>query len=108
MIPSKSYVDEDSQGSLRVGSLGVSLDSVVIAFQQGHSAETIQQLYPALSLEEVYGAIAYYLANRDEVDRYLERQEQLWDQVRDLAGRNPSSVVQRLRALAKVSGSTAP
>jgi len=51
----------------------------VIAFQQGHSAETIQQLYPALSLEEVYGAIAFYLANRDEVDQYLERQEQLWD-----------------------------
>jgi uncharacterized protein (DUF433 family) len=108
MIPTKSYVDEDSQGSLRVGSLGVSLDSVVIAFQQGHSAETIQQLYPALSLEELYGAIAYDLANRDAVDRYLERQEQLWARERDRAERNPSSVVQRLHALAKLSGSTAP
>jgi uncharacterized protein (DUF433 family) len=108
MIPSKRYVDEDSQGSLRVGSLGISLDSVVIAFQQGHSAETIQQLYPTLSLEEVYGAVAYYLANRDEVDRYLERQEQLWDQVRDRIRRNPSPVMQRLRALAKVSGPTKP
>ena len=84
MITSKKYVDEDSQGVLRVGSLGVSLDSVVIAFQQGHSAETIHQLYPALSLEDVYGAIAYYLANRDEVDQYLQRQEQLWDHVRQL------------------------
>ena len=71
MNSSKRYVEEDSQGALRVGSLGISLDSVVIAFQQGHSAETIQQLYPALSLEEVYGAIAYYLANRDEVHQYL-------------------------------------
>ena len=44
MISSKRYVEEDSQGALRVGSLGVSLDSVVIAFQQGHSAETIEQL----------------------------------------------------------------
>ena len=78
-------------------SLGISLDSVVIAFQQGHSAETIQQLYPALSLEEVYGAIAYYLANRDEVDQYLERQEQLWDHERSRAAQNPSPVVQRLR-----------
>ena len=60
-------MEEDSQGALRVGSLGVSLVSVVIAFQQGHSEETIEQLYPALSLEEVYGAIAFYLANRDEV-----------------------------------------
>jgi hypothetical protein len=79
--------------------LGVSLDSVVIAFQQGHSAETIQQLYPALSLEEVYGAIAFYLTNRDEVHQYLERQEQLWDQVRHRAAQNPSPVVQRLRSL---------
>ena len=90
MISSKRYVEEDSQGALRVGSLGVSLDSVVIAFQQGHSAETIEQLYPALSLEEVYGAVAFYLANRDEVDQYLERQEQLWDQVRQPPRRVPA------------------
>ena len=107
MATSKRYVEEDAQGALRVGSLGVSLDSVVIAFQEGHSAETIKQLYPALSLEEVYGAIAYYLANRDDVDRYLERQEQLWDQVRERAAQNPSSVVQRLRALKAVPGPAA-
>ena len=71
MIPSKTYVGEDSQGMLRVGSLGVSLDSVVIAFRQGQSAETIQQLDPALSSEEVYGAVAFYPANRDEVHQYL-------------------------------------
>ena len=108
MISSKSYVEEDPRGALRVGPLGVSLDSVVIAFQQGHSAETIQQLYPALSLEEVYGAIAYYLANQDEVHQYLERQDQLWDQVRQRTAQNPSPVVQRLRALNKVPGSAPP
>ena len=52
-----------------MGSLGVSLDSVVIGFQQGYSPETVQQLYPALTLEEVYVAIAYYLADRIEVDQ---------------------------------------
>jgi uncharacterized protein (DUF433 family) len=70
VILSRTYVAEDTDGALRVGALGVSLDSVVIAFQQGHSAETIQQLYPALSLEEMYGAITFYLANRDAVDQY--------------------------------------
>ncbi len=108
MILSKSYIEEDSQGVLRVGSLGVSLDSVAIAFQQGYSAETIQQLYPALSLEEVYGAIAYYLSNREEVDHYLERQGQLWDRARRQAAENPSPVVQRLRALHTVPGSATP
>jgi uncharacterized protein (DUF433 family) len=108
MIPSKTYVRDDPQGVLRVGSLGVSLDSVVIAFQQSQSAETIQQLYPALSLEEVYGAIAFYLANRDEVHQYLQRQDQLWDQLRQRAEQNPSPVVQRLRALSKVPSQAAP
>jgi uncharacterized protein (DUF433 family) len=108
MISAKNYVEEDAQGALRVGSLGVSLDSVVIAFEQGHSAETIQQLYPALNLEEVYGAIAYYLANRDVVHQYLKRQDELWDQVRKSTAQNPNPVVQRLRALKAVSGSKAP
>ncbi len=108
MDPPKRYVEPGSQGVLRVGSLGVTLDSVVIAFQDGHSPETIQQRYPALSLEEVYGAVAYYLANRNEVDQYLKRQEQVWQQARQHAGQNPSPVVQRLRALNKVPGSPAP
>jgi hypothetical protein len=43
--------------------------------------------------------IAFYLANRDEVDRYLEPQAQLWDQVRQHAAQNPSPVTQQLRAL---------
>jgi uncharacterized protein (DUF433 family) len=108
MNPSKTYVEADSQGALRVGPLGISLDSVVVSFEQGFSAETIQQLYPSLSLEEVYGAIAYYLANRNEVDQYLTRQKQLWELVRQHSAQNPSPVVQRLRALSKVFGSTAP
>lgn len=52
MVSSKKYVEEHLRGALRVGTIGISLDSVVIVFQQGHSAEIIQQLYPALSLEE--------------------------------------------------------
>jgi len=43
-----------------------------------------------------------------EVDQYLKRQEQLWEQARQHTAQNPSPVVQRLRALSKVPGSTAP
>ena len=72
------YVRTDEHGVMRVGETRVMLDSVVAAFEQGHSPETIQQQYPALSLEQVYGAVAYYLANRGEVDQYLERQGEVW------------------------------
>lgn len=103
MIAAKTYVRVDPHGVFRVGQTRVSLDSVVYAFRQGHSPETIRQQYPALSLEEAYGAIACYLANQDEVDRYLERQEQLWDRLRREAEQNPSPVVERLRALQAAS-----
>jgi hypothetical protein len=83
------------------------LDSVVAGFHQGHSAETIAQQYPALLLEEVYGAIAYYLANRAEVDQYLRRQDEVWKQARDKASAVGSPVVQRLRSLAAETGANA-
>jgi uncharacterized protein (DUF433 family) len=108
MVQPKRYVHEDAHGALRVGSLDVSLDSVVIAYQQGHAAETIQQLYPVLTLEEVYGAIAFYLGNVDEVHQYLKRQDALWQQLRTSANQSPSAVVQRLRALSGTSSGTTP
>jgi uncharacterized protein (DUF433 family) len=97
MSPTKSYIRQDEHGVLRVGATRVMLDSVVAAFHQGHSAETIAEQYPALSLEEVYGAIACYLANKGEVDEYLRQQDQVWKQWRAKAKAVTSPVVQRLR-----------
>jgi uncharacterized protein (DUF433 family) len=66
----KEYV-ELKEGAYRVGGTRVSLDSVVYGFQSGESPECIQQSYPALTLEQVYGAIAYYLSHQDIIDQYL-------------------------------------
>lgn len=98
METGRSYVRTDEHGVLRVGETRVMLDSIVAAFQQGHSPETIQQQYPALILEEVYGAIAHYLANHEEIDRYLARQDEIWRQWREKAAQQASPVVQRLRS----------
>lgn len=59
MQATRIYVREDEHGVLRVGETRVMLDSVVEGFHSGHTAETIAQQYPALSLKQVYGAIAY-------------------------------------------------
>lgn len=99
MAETKAYVCVDEHGVYRVGETRVMLDSVVAAFLQGHSAETIQHQYPSLTLEEVYGSIAYYLGNRVEVDAYLKRQEAVWQQWRARSEQQPSPVVERLRAI---------
>jgi len=66
----KEYVEE-KEGAYRVGGTRVLLDSVVYCFRRGASSESIQRSFPALTLEQVYGAIAYYLGHKDEIDRYL-------------------------------------
>lgn len=67
----KQYVEQRDQGYWIAGSR-VSLESVVFAFLDGYSAETIAaECFPVLSLEQVYGAITYYLSHRREIDRYL-------------------------------------
>ncbi len=78
---SKEYV-EQREGAYRVAGTRVSLDSVVYAFRRGASPESIQRSYPALSLEQIYGAIAYYLAHAEEVDRYLFEGEREFEEMR--------------------------
>jgi uncharacterized protein (DUF433 family) len=93
------YVWLDEHSALRIGTSRVMLDSIVAGFAQGHSPETLQQQYPTLSLEEVYGAITYYLAHTDEVHAYLTRQDELWEAWRAKSATQSSPVVERLRDL---------
>jgi hypothetical protein len=39
----------------------------------------VRDVYPSLTLEEVYATITYYLHNKAEVDAYLERGEKIAD-----------------------------
>ncbi len=94
----KPYVRDDNR-ALRVGEADVSLDSIVIAFQDGLAPEAIQLQFPALTLEEVYGAITYYLANRPVVDQYLVQQAKLWADLRRSSEQSRSPVVTRLREM---------
>ena len=55
----------------RVGDTRVSLDSLVYLFREGVSTEGMVESYPALTLEQVHGALAFYLANQKEADAYL-------------------------------------
>jgi uncharacterized protein (DUF433 family) len=108
MSENKTYVREDEHGVLRVSDTRVMLDSIVASFEQGHSPESIQQQYPALTLEEVYGAITYCLSHREEVAAYLERQRAVWERLRAAGERQPSQVVQRLRDLQNANAAKSP
>ena len=71
---SKDYVTK-VEGAYRVAGTRVSLDSLVYLYREGISAEGMVESYPALTLEQVHGALAYYLANQGEMDVYLAKTE---------------------------------
>jgi uncharacterized protein (DUF433 family) len=62
-------------GSLRVASSRVTLDSIVHEFASGSTAEQIQDDFPTLTLRQIYGALSYYLDHEEQVEGYLRRRE---------------------------------
>lgn len=78
VLATKSYIEYRNE-TYWVEGTRISLDSIVYAFQKGVSPESIVQSFPLLTLEQVYGAIAFYLANRLEIDAYLAAEEKAFD-----------------------------
>jgi len=77
----KQYVEKRDEGFWIAGKR-ISLDSIVYAFRRGQSPESIRRSFPLLNLEEIYGAIAFYLANQKEIDEYLSQEEKEFEKTR--------------------------
>jgi uncharacterized protein (DUF433 family) len=73
------YIERRNGGYYVAGSR-VSLASIVYEFRAGVSPESIRQDFATLSLEQVYGAIAFYLGHQPETASYLAEQEKMWDE----------------------------
>jgi len=93
----KEYVEQREGGYYIAGSR-VSLASVVYAFLRGESPEDIAESFPAIGLEQVFGAVAFYLANRETIDRYLQREKDEFARLREEARRNHPALYARLEA----------
>lgn len=78
VVTAKTYI-ECRNDAYWVEGTRISLDSVVYAFHDGLSPESIVQSFPLLTLEQVYGAIAFYLANQVEIDAYLADEEEAFN-----------------------------
>ena len=70
---------ERRDGSFYLAGSRVPLASVVREFQEGQSPEAIRSAFPTLTLEQVYGAITFYLGHKEEVDREVVDRERAED-----------------------------
>lgn len=87
---------------IRVGDSQVLLDIVIEHFNNGAEPEAIVQGFPTLNLADVYGAIAYYLRHRNEIDDYLCTRRHEAEKLRqEIEAAQPSRVELRAKLLAR-------
>jgi uncharacterized protein (DUF433 family) len=92
----KEYVELRDSGYYVAGTR-ISLDSIVYPFKQGGSPEAILRSFPLIgSLENVYGAITFYLANREAVEAYICEQERLSERLAASQPPLPESLARKL------------
>src|SRR5215208_2355023 len=60
---------------------GVSVRSVAIRYKQGQTPEEIADRFGHLSLAQVYAALTYYHANREEIEADIAEEDQLYDRL---------------------------
>jgi uncharacterized protein (DUF433 family) len=71
---SREFV-ERRDGSFYLAGSRVPLGHLIREYQHGESPEAIRSHYPALSLEQVYGAITFYLGHNSEVENDIAERE---------------------------------
>ena len=68
-------------GLIRIDGTRITVHRVATLYKQGQTAEDIAQTYSHLSLSQVYAALAYYHANRAEIESELAASDALYDEL---------------------------
>ena len=97
----KEYIEQRDPGYWITGTR-VSLDSIVYAFLRGAAPESIARSFPSLTLEEVYGAITYYLSHQDDVDSYLRQSDREFEALRSQARKANPDLYRKLDESKKI------
>jgi uncharacterized protein (DUF433 family) len=95
------YVEQRNGGYYVAGSR-VSLASIVSQFEEGASPETIRQNFSTLSLEQVYGSIAFFLAHQEDVETYLKKLDKKWEDLECTAEPADPELDRRLKEARKL------
>ncbi|MBV8844086.1 MAG: hypothetical protein JO307_14855 [Bryobacterales bacterium] len=100
------YVEQRDGGYYLAGTR-ISLDTIVHAFQEGESPEGILRSFPmAGPLVRIYGAITFYLENKDKVEAFLRDQDRLWEALSKQQSPAADPLVNRLREAKEHASST--
>jgi len=93
----KDYVDE-RDGNYYVAGTRIGLDSIVYSFGEGQSPERILRSFPGVGpVENMRGVIAFYQANKEKIDGWMEDGERIWEETVAKLEAQPDPVREKLR-----------
>ena len=69
-------------GRLRIDGTRITVQRIATLYQQGQDADEIARTYPHLSLGKIYAALAFYHANRAEIDAELAVTDTEYDELK--------------------------
>lgn len=96
----KDYFEFLNAEDIRIKGTRIGIETILSEYiYRQKTAEQIAQLYPALTLEQVYATILYYLQNQAEVERYLSNWLDYCLQAEQEQDKNPPPSVVRLLKL---------
>ena len=93
------YFDFVNDDSIRIKGHRLGIEHILAYYQEGYAPEQIAKEFPGLSLEIIYGTITFYLANKAEIDAYVQRRQIAYEQAYQDWAKSPSPLVERLRAI---------
>lgn len=92
----EDYFDFQRPDDIRLKGTRIGIETILDDFlHRARTPDEIVQLYPSLTLEQVYATILYYLHNKDEVSGYLKEWFEAGERLRK--ARAQDSTIVRLR-----------
>lgn len=96
----ENYFNFLAPNDIRIRGTRVGIETVLYEYiHQSQSPEAIARRYPALTLEQVYATITYYLHNRAEIEAYLADWLAHGERMRAEQERNPTPAMLKLRQM---------
>jgi uncharacterized protein (DUF433 family) len=102
----EDYFDFLAPNDIRLKGTRVGIEGILYDYiHRGWSPEQIEETYrPALTLEQVYATITYYLHKKEEVSKYLTEWIEWGDRMRAEQAKNPTPAMLKLREIRKKYG----
>lgn len=68
-------------GRPRINNTRIAVRTIAVFYKQGLSPEEIAEEYEQLELAQIYAALAYYNANKEEIEADIDDEQEEYDEL---------------------------